>query len=612
MIGSGLFAELKRRNVLRAGLLYAGAVWALAQGIAQLGPSVGAPEWITRWFLVAAAIGFPFWIAFAWFYEFTPQGLKRESEVAPGDSISHSTGRKLDFLIIGVLTLAVVLLLTNQFVLRRDATSTARAQALAETLAAVPDKSIAVLPLDNASGDQDQLYFSDGLSEDLITALSQFDGLKVISRNSSFQFRDSKDDARTIGAKLGVAHLLEGSVRHLGDTVRITAQLVSAVDGSTLWSQRYDRPYQDLFALQDEITTAVADALKAQLLGAAGTGAAAQGERPPSGSIEAYNAYLQAKFHYSRGAEADVRKAIELLDTAIGLDPRYARAWARKSRAWTGIASAFLSGEEARLAYARAHAAADTALALAPDLAAAHGARGYVLVNADMNWIAAEAEFRRAMQLAPNDGADKANLGYLLATLGQVEQALDLIRQALATDPLNAFWHQARSSYLLALGHLDEAEQAVRSAIELQPDAAGVYTLWTIIETLQGDAEAALAAARREPVAGGWRESAMALALQIGHDRRAADAALQLLIDTQADIAAYQIAEAYALRGDPDAMFEWLDRAWRNRDPGINNLLYDPLILRYRDDPRLTAFCRLVDLPPPVAAAAKAPAAPRA
>lgn len=171
MIGNGLFAELKRRNVLRAGLLYAGAVWALAQGIAQLGPSVGAPEWITRWFLVAAAIGFPFWIAFAWFYEFTPHGLKRESEIAPEESIAHSTGRKLDFWIIGVLAVAVVLLLTNQFVLRRDATSVAGAQTIADNLAKVPAKSIAVLPLDNASGDQGQLYFSDGLSEDLITAL---------------------------------------------------------------------------------------------------------------------------------------------------------------------------------------------------------------------------------------------------------------------------------------------------------------------------------------------------------------------------------------------------------------------------------------------------------
>src|SRR6185312_3599798 len=173
------------------------------QGIAQLGPSFGTPDWVTRWFVIAGAIGFPFWLAFAWFYEFTPSGLKRESEVAPGDSIAHSTGRKLDFWIIGVLAVAVVLLLTNQLVSRRDAT------------APISDQSIAVLPLANEGGNADEQYFSDGLSEDLIITLSRFADLKVISRGSSFKFRDSSDDSRTIGVKLGVAHLLEGSVRRV-------------------------------------------------------------------------------------------------------------------------------------------------------------------------------------------------------------------------------------------------------------------------------------------------------------------------------------------------------------------------------------------------------------
>lgn len=232
-----LLAELKRRNVLRAGALYAAAAWALSQGIAQLGPLFHAPEWAMRWFVIACVIGFPFWLAFAWFYEFTPSGLKRESEIAPDDSIAHSTGKKFDRWIIAVLVVAVVLLVTNQFVLRRDATGQANATdatTLAATLAKIPQKSIAVLPLTNDSGDKDQQYFSDGLSEDFINALSQFDGLKVIGRNSAFQFRNTKDDARTIGARLGVAHLLEGSVRREGDTVRISAELINATDGSTL------------------------------------------------------------------------------------------------------------------------------------------------------------------------------------------------------------------------------------------------------------------------------------------------------------------------------------------------------------------------------------------
>ena len=593
------FAELKRRNVLRAAVLYAGAVWALAQGIAQLGPAFGAAEWVTRWFVIAAAIGFPFWIAFAWFYAFTPQGLKLESEIVPGDSIAHSTGRKLDFWIIGVLALAVVLLLTNQFVLRGDATSIAGAQAVAANSAKVPAKSIAVLPLANASGDADQQYFSDGLSEDLINALSQFDGLKVISRNSAFQFRDSKENASTIGAKLGVAHLLEGSVRRLGDTVRITAQLVNAGDGSTLWSQQYDRPYQDLFALQDEITNAVAGALKTRLL----AGAGGQDDHPPSGNLAAYNAYLQGQFYDARGTEADTRKAIDAYATATRLDPRYAQAWVTMARAWTALAGAFLGGVPAQHAYAQARSAADTALALAPGLAAVHRARGSLFQLADLNWTAAEAEYRRALQLAPTDAGAKFDLGILLATLGQPAQAFDLTRQALVADPLSASRHVWLAYYLLALDRPDEAAQAVGKAIELQPGAASYHEVLAIIEIQRGDAKAALAAARLEPAAGGWQESALALALQIGNDRAAADAALKTLIDTQSDVSAYQIAQAYALRKDPDAMFAWLDRAWANRDPGVSSLLYDPIVLRYKNDARFAAYCRKVGLPVPDAVA---------
>ena len=594
-------SELERRNVLRAGVLYAGAVWALAQGIAQLGPAFGAPEWVTRWFVIAGAIGFPFWLAFAWFYEFTPQGVKRESEIDPSDSVAHRTGRKLDYWIVAVMAVAIVLLLTNQFVLRRDATSLAGAQAVADRLATVPAKSIAVLPLANASGDHDQQYFSDGLSEDLITALAQFDGLKVISRNSSFQFRDSKDDAQTIGAKLGVAHLLEGSVRHIGDTVRITAQLVKAADGSILWSQRYDRSFKDLFALQDEITNAVAGALKAQLLSVAD--AASQSERPPGGDLEAYTAYLQGKFYDARSGEADARKAIDAYATATRLDPLYAQAFARLSRKWTNLAAAFLSGAPAQQAYAQARANAETALTLAPDLAAAHDARGYLLGTADFDWTGAEAELRRAVQLAPNDGRVKFSLANLLATLGRSDLAVDLNRQALATDPINAGWYYWLAVHLVPLGRLDEAEQAIRKSIELQPGAATWYALLAIIEIQRGDADAALAAARQEPEAGGWREIALTLALQIGSDRPAADAALKALVDTQADEAAYQIAQAHALRKEPDAMFEWLDRTWVNRDPGVATLLFDPIVLRYRDDPRFAAYCRKVGLPVPGAAA---------
>jgi len=581
-VPSSFLSELQRRNVLRAGALYIGAIWALTQGVAQLGPVFGAPEWITRGFVVAGAIGFPFWLAFAWFFEFTPEGLKRERDVEPGESITHTTGRKLDFWIIGVLAVAVVLLLTNQLVSRRD------------TAAAVPDQSIAVLPLANDGGNQDEQYFSDGLSEDLIITLSRFADLKVISRGSSFKFRDSKDDSRTIAAKLGVAHLLEGSVRRVGDAVRVSAAIVHAADGSTLWSERYDRPYRDLFALQDEISNAVAGALKAKLLTSGA--AVAQTDRPPSGNLDAYAAYLQGAFYNARATAADHQQAVAHYTTAIQLDPHYARAWAGLSAEWTSFAQQNLEGAAAQETYGEARKAADKAVELQPDLAAAYAARATLRRNADFDWAGAEADSRRAVELAPADGGAKFSLGVSLATFGKPEEAIVLTRQAIQINPLRASWHTWVSSYLSSVDRLDEAEAAIRKSIALQPDGTGYYQLLTIIQIQRGDAKAALAAAENEPE-GAWKRLAIAMARQIGSDKAAADATLQELIEKDATFSPYQIAEIYALRRDADKTFEWLDRTWANRDPGITSLLTDPFILRYRDDPRFAVFCKKAGLP---------------
>jgi TolB-like protein/Tfp pilus assembly protein PilF len=459
-----------------------------------------------------------------------------------------------------------------------------------------PGASIAVLPLTNESGEASQQYFSDGISEDLITALSQFPGLKVIGRTSAFKFRDSKEDSRSIGAKLGVAHLLEGSVRRAGDMVRVSAELIDTADGSTQWSERFDRPYKDLFALQDEITRAVATALKTKLQLA--EKAAAQSDRPPSGSLEAYNALLAGRFYGARDTEADTRKAIEQYTAATQLDSRYALAWSNLSEEWAGLAEQWLEGEAAQQAYAKARAAADEALALEPDLAAAHIARGYVFRVADFNWRGAEAEYRRALELAPHNAAIKYSLANQLATIGQVEQAVELTRQALTTEPLRATWHEWLAMDLMGLNRLDEAEAAIRKAIDLQPHAEGYYQALAMIAIQRADPKAALAAAEQEP-AGDWRDIALAMAHQIGSDHAAADAALKDLIDKHAQVAAYNIAEVYALRNDADKTFEWLARAWSNRDPGITSLLNDPFILRYRDDPRFAAFLSKVGLPVP-------------
>ena len=454
--------------------------------------------------------------------------------------------------------------------------------------------SIAVLPLANESGEAGQQYFSDGISEDLITALSQFSGLKVIGRSSAFKFRDSKEDSRSIGAKLGVAHLLEGSVRKSGDLIRVSAELIDTADGSTQWSERYDRPYKDLFALQDDITRAVAQALKTKLLPR--EHAAEQSERPPTGNLDAYNALLQGRFYAFRFTEADLHKAIDFFKQATDLDPSYALAWSHLSRSWTDFSSSYLEGAQAQEAYGKSREAADRALTLSPDLPDAHLARGSLLLRANFDWRGAEAEYRRALELAPSAITAKFELGLVLATVGDLDQAVDLTQQAIDGDPLRAIWYNWLAVYLSALNRFDEAGRAIRKAIELQPGAESFYYLLSTIEVRRGDAKAALSAAQRESP-GAWQDISLAIAQQIGTDRSAADAALRTLIEKDGSVAPFQVAQVYAVRNDPKGTFEWLERAWNSHDPGVQGLLYDPFIRRFKDDPRFAAFCRKVGLP---------------
>ena len=586
-----LFVELRRRNVFRAATFYAASAWLLVEVVTQLFPIFGIPGWTVRWIVIAAVIGFPFAMLFSWLYEWTPAGVRRESDVPASESIAHLTGKQLDRMIIAVLALIVVLLLVNKLVLRP------RIEALA-------DRSIAVLPLVSEGTDAGDDYFSDGLSENLIAALSRFHGLKVISRNSSFQFRDSKEDRRKIGRKLGAAHLLEGRVRREGGTVRIVLEMVRAVDGETLWTQRYERAYHDLFAMQDEIATTVAGALQAKLLAA--DRRPARGDRPPGGSLDAYNAYLQGKFYDARNSEADFRKAIHYYQQAIAFDARYAEAHAALSLTSTRLAGRFLEGEPMRMAYAQAGKAAQAALSIDPGLATAYLARGKLRIWADFDWSGGAADHRRALQLAPGSSPIKTSLGEVEAMLGHPQRAEALTRDALAADPLNAHaWHLL-ATYLMSLGRFDEATEALRKAAEVQPGMFGNQEQQAIIEILRGDARAALHAAEQEH-AGDWRDAAMARALQLGTDRKAADLALATMIDTQAGKAAYQIAQVQALRKDPGQVFEWLERAWASRDPGIGLLLYDPLLRVYRTDPRFAAFCRKVGLPVPASAASPVP-----
>ena len=447
-----------------------------------------------------------------------------------------------------------------------------------------------MLPLVNESGDPKDEYFSDGLSEELIAALAQISGLKVIGRSSSFRFKDRKEEPRTIGEKLGVSTLLDGTVRKQGDRVRIVAELVNAADGIQLWTQTFDRQLKDIFDVQKEIARAVAQSLKVTLLGTDSRSAQASA----TDNAEAHNAYLQGHFYLVRRNVEDFRKAISYYDQAIQLDPNYALAYAER-----GEASAFmgdLTGQRPT-AYPKARTDAEKAVAIAPDLAEARAALGFVLCLADWKFAEGLAELKRAKELSPANPTANDLLARIIVYLGRFDEAERQAREAVELDPLSTVTQGNLARVLFYAGKLDEADAVARKAAELQPTGAGTHRFQVLIAALRGDGEAALREAQLEPDPG-FRRFELAVAHYVRGDRAAADAALADLIANAArEGFAYQIAEVYALRGEKDKAFEWLQTALDDRDAGMLGLSADPLLRGLRDDPRYKNLVAKVGLP---------------
>lgn len=520
---------------------------------------------------------------------FGPAPASADSPAATGPDARRRTLSRLALLLAPLLA---VLALSAWMLGARPAPAPAPAE----------PRSVAVLPFVDASSAADQQFFPDGLSDNLISTLSQFEGLRVLGRSASFRFRASGEDARSIGAKLGVSHLVEGSVQRIDGTVRIGIALVRSADGSVVWTRRFDRPYQDLFALQDDVALAVAGALQVKLLHAM-PGAVESG-RPASGNLDAYAAYLRGT-HYMGGGR-DALKAIEQFAEAARIDPGYAQAWSWLGFMRTQHALDSLDGDAARAAFEQARGDIDRALRLAPDFGQAHAIRANLLGVADHDWSGALAELRIALPLVPPNDPSHGAASRLLATLGKVNEAIDERRKYIAGDPLAAFARIYLADLLASLGRLDEAEASLRKAVEVDAECAA----WcagerSFLAILRGDAPTARLEAMREPP-GRWRDRALAMALQIGPDRAAADAALRHLIDTdgQAKGDAYAIARVHALRGDAEQAFLWLRRDRERGNAGVHDVLWDPLLLRFRDDARFAEYCRLAGLPPPSASEA--------
>jgi TolB-like protein/Tfp pilus assembly protein PilF len=461
------FAELRRRNVIRATILYLGAVWALAQGISQLGPSVGAPEWATRWFLVAAGVGFPFWIAFAWFYEFTPEGLKRESEIDPAESIKPHTGRKLDFAIIGVLTVAVVLLLTDRFVLHHGVNETAAMQ--------IAEKSIAVLPFENLSSDKENAYFTDGVQDEILTDLAKIADLKVISRTSVMQYKTGlARNLRKVGEELGVAHVLEGSVQRAANKVRVNAQLIDARNDAHLWAQSYDRNLGDVFAIQSEIAKAIADQLQAKLSPAEKSAI----EQQPTSDLIAFDQYSRAKTFMLKtslnSSAKNLLPAVELLNSAVARDPSFHAAFCQLVDAQDWLYSSLDDHTPARLA--AAEAALQRAIELRPNAAETHLARGSHLYHAFRDYKGALSELEAARAGLPNDPRILELTASILSHQGRPEEGLRAMEHAVALDPRNPLMLSRLAISYEFLRRYPEEKATLQRVLEITPDDIAVQS----------------------------------------------------------------------------------------------------------------------------------------
>jgi TolB-like protein/tetratricopeptide (TPR) repeat protein len=470
---------------------------------------------------------------------------------------------------------------------------------------AVPDASeapsIAVLAFANRSNDPNDEYFSDGLADELLNVLAKIRGLRVAARTSSFQFKGKNEDVSVIGRKLHVATVLEGSVRKSGNRVRISVQLVKVTDGFQLWSETYDRTLEDIFAVQDDIAQTVVGALRETLLGAAPGATAigsvskevAEASRGRSDNPEAYRLYLQGRFFIDRLTGPDIARGLECLEAALRLDPDFALAHALKSRAHSYEGGWGLRTPHEATTLARA--AALRALALEPDLVEALLALGTLQMWHDWDWAGARASLGRAMRLAPDNPDVLRDYGLLHCLVGELEAGVGCCRRATERDPLNAMGYYYLAFSLPALGLLQEAESASRMALKLSPESIGSRLWMAIVLDLQGRREEALAMALLDTQSWSRLTALVGLYHRLGRKEESA-AAMAELEAKDAGHAAFQVAQAHAVRGEVDDAFAWLERAYDQRDAGVSLIKICPWFDSLHGDSRWNAFLRKVGL----------------
>jgi TolB-like protein/Tfp pilus assembly protein PilF len=585
--------KVKRHHVGRVALLYLGVCWIILEPVHVIFHMLGVPEWANRLVVIVMVLGFPVTVIPAWIYAATPPSMKPDALDARHSGLRR-LNRRLNLAIAAVAAIMVAYSLVYYFWLGKHITDPiseeARASEAAATVpgVAVPQRSIAVLPFVDMSQARDQQYLADGLADELLNLLTQIPQLRVAARTSSSLFKSKPADVATMAKELHVAHLLEGSVRKAGNRVRISAQLIRADSGYELWSETYDRTLDDLFQLQDQIAGSVVQALKVRLLGGG------LPVRQAPGNQEAYNLYLQGRFFAGLHTKEGFTQALDYLERAAKLDPGYEPSWTALSIVYGDMAArGFMANAEA---LPKARDAVREAIELNPKSARAHVALGYLHMNDDWDWSAADREIGEALALEPGSADVLHAAGSLYLVLGRVSDSVRMFLAAVARDPLRASSYSNLGVAYFADGRLAEAEEAFRKSIQLRPAAGYTHNGLGLVLLWKGDLNGALEEMKRETDQM-WRLEGEALVYAAMHRRAESDAALSELTKKFQQESPYVIGTVYGYRGEVDPAFQWLERALKERDATLTSIKSDPLFQKIKSDPRYATLLHKAGLP---------------
>ncbi|PZR76908.1 MAG: hypothetical protein DLM73_01080 [Chthoniobacterales bacterium] len=587
------FTELKRRNVVRMAGLYLVGAWLLVQVAGTVLPMFGAPDWLPRSIVILLAIGFIPALVFSWVFELTPEGLKRDEEVAPEQSIAPQTARRMDRMIIVVLALALGYFAFDKFVLARRSEAAAPPKPPNENKSiAIPEKSIAVLPFDNLSRDPDNAFFAEGVQDEILTRLAKVADLKVISRTSTQRFKSAPDNLPQIARQLGVMHILEGSVQKSGDAVRVNVQLINAATDAHLWAEIYDRKLTDIFAVESDIAKTIADTLQAKLTGAEKS---AMSNTPTEDPV-AHELYLKGRHFWGLRGD-NLPRAIEFYNQAMERDPNYALAYAGLSE--TYILLPYYTGADPKDVRPKARAAALKALELNPNLAEAHNAIGKIAYNVDIDIQKSIREHQRAIELSPNYAGAHHWLTGPLKALKRLDEAIAESRRSTELDPLSAVNMVDLAQAYLFARRFKEADATIKRALEIDPGFAYAHWTYGIMLQVSGDLEGA----RAEYATARVRENdpqAIAMRGQLGAIMGRREEAVKALaaleeLGKHRYVEAYYRALLYLSLGQKDEALSALEQSYAERDgDNIAFVQVDPLLDSLHGDPRFEALAQKV------------------